>query len=276
MLKKLHIISQPFIHLIKKSLKEKVVKKRDVFIALAQLALLKRFRQRAPEVKIRLHPFCILSPDYETLSFLIKEKFVFEQYHFEETAESPVIFDCGSSIGISVLYFKSLCPNSEIYSFEPYPAAFDFLQKNISLNNLHNVHCYNLALSFENDEIDFFIPEENSFINAKTSKNNTIGYTHLQVPAKPLSQFLLLFPVVHLVKIDVEGSELEILQDLKKEVLKRNIVKKFIIEYHCSIHSKEQTLNDFLSVFEDNGYKCKFIKERNNEIKSDKLIMAYL
>jgi FkbM family methyltransferase len=127
----------------------------------------------------------------------------------------------------------------------PNPAAFDFLKMNVINNNLTNIHCYNLALSFKEASIDLFIPKQNSFINSKTTKNDKIAYNQISVSAKPLSEFLLPFEEVHLVKIDVEGSELDIMEDLKKEVLKRKIVKKFIIEYHASIHPEKATLNNF-------------------------------
>jgi hypothetical protein len=66
------------------------------------------------------------------------------------------------------------------------------------------------------------------------------------------------------------------MEDLKKEVLKRKIVKKFIIEYHASIHPEKATLNNFLTTFTSHGYLYKFIDGHNNKMEGDKLILAYL
>ncbi len=110
-MKKLLIILNPFIQLFKKSQKQKVIKRASVFIALAKLALFKRLHKSKKDVTVRIGKYIIASSDYDTLSFLLKEKFVDEQYYFKETNISPVIFDCGSSIGISVLYFKCLYPD---------------------------------------------------------------------------------------------------------------------------------------------------------------------
>ncbi len=275
-MKKLLITLYPFIKLFKNHQKENVITRGSVFITLVKLAFLKRLNKSTGKVNVRIGRFLLTSPDYETLSFLIKEKFVDEQYYFKETNLKPVIFDCGSSIGISVLYFKCLYQGSEIYSFEPNPAAFGFLKMNVINNNLTNIHCYNLALSFEEDTIDLFIPKQNSFINSKATKIDVAKYDQISVSAKSLSEFLLPLQEVHLVKIDVEGSELDIIEDLKKEVLKRRIVKKFIIEYHVSIHPDKATLNNFLTTFTNHGYLYKFIDEYKNEVKGDKLILAYL
>lgn len=276
MLEKLLITLDPFIKLGKTFNKKNIVKRRDIFIVLLKLALFKRFGQTRKEVTVRLPPFKVISPDYETLSFLVKEKFVYQQYYFEESNTSPIIFDCGSSIGISVLYFKNLYPGSVIYAFEPNPSAFYFLQHNVSSNNLTNTHCYNLALSNKKDTVDFFIPKERSFINAKTVQQDLTEFKVTRVSSVPLSEFLLTFSEVHVVKIDVEGSEVDIMEDLKMEVLKRKIVKKFIIEFHTGIHTKESTLHDFLATFTDSGYRWKFIKTQAKEKETDKLIMAYL
>jgi len=275
-MKKIRIILGPFIKILQNHPKQISIKRNSILITLVQLALLKRFDQSTKKVNVRIGKFRLTSPDYATLSFLIKEKFVDEQYYFKETNLKPVIFDCGSSIGISVLYFKSLYPNSVIYSFEPNPTAFDFLKANVNNNNLTDIHCYNLALSSEKESIELFIPEKNSFINAKTLKNDSNQSNKVTVAAKPLSLFLLHFAEVDLVKIDVEGSELDIIEDLKQEVLKRKIVKKFIIEYHASIYPEKATFDYFLTNFANNGYLYKFITVNGNEPDADKLIVAYL
>lgn len=275
-MRRLIITLYPFIKLLKKPRKKSVIRRGSVFITLVKLAFFKRLNKSAKKVNVRMGKLLLTSPDFETLSFLIKEKFVDDQYYFEEKNAHPIIFDCGSSIGVSVVYFKCLYPESEIYCFEPNPAAFDFLEMNIMNNNLTNIHCYNLALSSKEDSIDLSIPKQNSFINSKTTKNDITTFNKISVSAKSLSEFLLPLKKVHLVKIDVEGAELDIIKDLKKEVLKRKIVKKFIIEYHTSIHPEKATLNNFLTTFTNEGYLYEFIDGHNNKMEGDKLIVAYL
>src|SRR5215212_5702620 len=273
-MRRLIITLYPFIKLLRRHQKVSVIRRGSVFITLVKLAFFKRLNKSSRKVNVRMGKFLLTSPNYETLSFLIKEKFVDEQYYFKETNINPIIFDCGSSIGVSVLYFKCLYPGSEIYCFEPNPAAFDFLKMNVINNNLTNIHCYNLALSFKEASVDLFIPKCNAFINSKTTRNDIIAYNQISVSAKPLSDFLLPFKEVHLVKIDVEGSELDIMEDLKKEVLKRKIVKKFIVEYHASIHPEKAILNNFLTTFTNEGYLYKFTEGHNNKMEGDKLIVA--
>lgn len=275
-MKKLLIILHPFLKLVKGKVRQQILKRSNILITLIKIAFLKRLSKSKKKVSVKTGAFTLSSPDYNTLGFLLKEKFADEQYYFKETCDEPVIFDCGASIGISVLYFKCLYPDCEIYAFEPNPVAFDFLQENVNKNKLKNVHCYNLALSDKNGLIDFFIPQKNSLINAKTSQNDADQQERIRVQTKPLSDFLLTFTAVHLVKIDVEGSELEIMHDLNKEVLARKIVKRFIIEYHCSIHPDKKTIQNFLAYFTNNGYLYKVVAANKDASESDKLIVAWL
>jgi hypothetical protein len=57
--------------------------------------------------------------DYEALSYLYNEIFIDNSYYFAAENETPYIIDCGSNIGMSILYFKTLYPNSRILAFEP-------------------------------------------------------------------------------------------------------------------------------------------------------------
>jgi tRNA1(Val) A37 N6-methylase TrmN6 len=55
----------------------------------------------------------------------------------------PYIIDCGSHIGISIMFFKKHYPDSTILSFEPDPDIFQLLKKNITINKLNNVTLIN-------------------------------------------------------------------------------------------------------------------------------------
>ena len=78
---------------------------------------------------------------------ICKEIFVNEEYRFESKEESPYIIDCGSHIGLSILYFKYLYSKAKILGFEPNFENYKILQKNIKRNNLTGVKVINTALS---------------------------------------------------------------------------------------------------------------------------------
>jgi hypothetical protein len=61
----------------------------------------------------------------------LSEIFVQEVYCFQSAGAAPYILDCGSNIGLSVIYFKRRFPDARIVAFEPDPANAALLQRNL-------------------------------------------------------------------------------------------------------------------------------------------------
>ena len=59
---------------------------------------------------------------------------------------SNVIFDIGANTGLYGLVAKSINSSSKIYSFEPLPGVYRFLDKNIQENSF-DINSYELGLS---------------------------------------------------------------------------------------------------------------------------------
>ena len=53
-----------------------------------------------------------------------KELFRHETYKFLATKQAPKIIDCGTNIGMSIIYFKTLYPDASITAFEADPFIF--------------------------------------------------------------------------------------------------------------------------------------------------------
>ena len=49
-------------------------------------------------------------------------------YLFHTDKKQPLILDCGSNIGMSILFFKMLYPGARIIGFEPDPDTFEILR----------------------------------------------------------------------------------------------------------------------------------------------------
>jgi hypothetical protein len=60
---------------------------------------------------------------------LYKDIFIHRIYHFEAQRPDPLILDCGSNIGMSILYFKHIYPRARVIGFEPDPAIFPYLER---------------------------------------------------------------------------------------------------------------------------------------------------
>jgi len=205
-------------------------------------------------VSQKIGNYKIYAHSYGALYLLKKEIFEKREYQFLSKNNQPKIIDCGANIGMSVLFFKMLYPNSSILAFEPNPQAFEMLVKNIEENNLRNVTTINAALSNKNGLISFYQSNEPDSLRGSTNSVRG-GKNKYQVKTIKLSSYIDDFDI-DLIKMDVEGSEWEVLDDLK-EADKLRKCKQYLIEYHHNIMNEPSRLSTFLSSFEKMGYTYK-------------------
>ena len=196
--------------------------------------------------------FKVTPLDLRTLCTLFDEIFVEGSYYIDIDNEQPEIVDCGSNIGMAILFFKKLFPRCKVTAFEPDLQTFTTLLKNIAVNKLSDVKAYNVAVSNEEGEISFYsdpkVPGSGlmSIIDARSDMGNEI-----RVKTVKLSSYIS--REIDLLKLDVEGAENQVFQDLD-ESGKLALVKNMIIEYHHHMRANDDNLSYILSTLERNGF----------------------
>lgn len=231
----------------KYNFKEKLI----VFKILNALYFKSLFNKNKKEIVQNIFHFKVSANSYSTLSFLFKEIFISNDYFFQTANNEPVIIDCGANIGMSVLFFKFIYPNCSIVAFEPNPEAFYLLKKNVEQNNLENVKLYNLALSDKEGEIDFFVGNNEAILLASVIEERG-GNKVFKIKSDKLSNYL--DAKVDLIKMDIEGSENQVLNDLMATGT-ITIAENYIIEYHHRISKQKSSLSTFIRPFEDAAYE---------------------
>lgn len=199
--------------------------------------------------------FKISSFNYENIRFLFGEVFYKNEYFINIKKEKPIIFDCGANIGVATIFLKWIYPESEIYSFEPDRKTFELLKKNIEQNKLENVHLFNCAVSDKDGFIDFFNDEDKPGSLLMSTKKARTSKDVLQVKSVSLSSFMKSHNIenIDLLKVDIEGSEKDVFEDLNKNKL-IDAVSKIILEYHHNINGQKSELGYFLKIFEENNF----------------------
>ena len=204
--------------------------------------------------------FNISAYGYHTLFYLLYEIFLNGVYRFHSDSDRPSIVDCGANIGISALYFKYLYPDCKIYCFEPNPSVFKLLKANVKNNNLSGVELFNIAISDKESFLDFYVGgEKGSFIS---STNSSRGGTLIQVHSKRMSD-IFANQQLDLIKIDVEGSEWEIIKDLDSSK-QLGLSKQYIIEYHHNLTVNSARFGKFLDFFEKENFEYTMSAEYKN------------
>lgn len=221
--------------------------------------------------------YSIWGVNYQDLYYNIGEVFVRGDYYFRSTRINPVIFDCGSNIGISVLYFKLLYPKSKIYVFEPDKQIIVKLKKNIISNRLLDVAIYNCALGNKEGTSLLYKSKRLSSLTGTLIKKNVFARAK-KVKIKTLSSFLKKEKKIDFVKIDIEGEEYGVLQDLEREGVMARI-PEMVIEYHHNLGYEGMTLGSLLLIIEKGGFNYQIISwispiQQRNRFQ-DVLIYAY-
>ena len=200
--------------------------------------------------------------DSGSVNFLFQEVFLDQEYFIEEIPENSIIFDCGSNIGASIFYFKKISPNAQIFSFEANPNIFEILQENISSSGFQSVRLHPVALYNEETELTFYLGSKDKNLTGSILEGRG-GGEEIKVPTQKLSTYFKEFEKIDVVKIDVEGAEWHILEDLiSSECLEK--VDRYLIEYHLNMPDENGKLSKFLKEFEERGYqysiKAKYYK----------------
>jgi len=178
---------------------------------------------------------------------------------------NKIILDIGANEGYYTLFMKKYNPNANIIALEPIPKTYNILKKNVLGNKIKNVKLLKKALTDKTGKTVFeFVPEVSAISSTnmglqdrpwlEKSRIKTINVD--SVTLKELFQKFKL-DYVDILKLDVEGSELKILEN-SKDIL--NKIKKIVIEYH-SDELKEKCKNllinkGFKLVLEDKTSPC--------------------
>lgn len=199
----------------------------------------------------RLFGFTVKFFDYGMLLFLFEEIFIWKPYDFTAATDCPVIIDCGSNIGMSILYFKRLHPNCIIVGFEPDKITFELLKENVSRNRLQHVTLFNRAVSDTTGTINFYSDPGLPGSLAMTTRPERGLEARAQVETTPLSDHLS--GEIDFLKMDIEGSEECVLEDLARQN-KLKLVKEMVFEYHHHERPEKDTLAGVLATLERNGF----------------------
>lgn len=226
----------------------KKIKKRLIKQAPSKLDILLRM-PKYTQGKIDIDGAEIVYPDAISFAWTYREIFEKKVYYFKSETNSPVIIDCGANIGLSLIYFKKLYPDSKIIAFEPDPLIFNCLEKN-TLNLISGgVTLLQKGLWDDNKTISF--STEGSDAGRISEVTKTDSFHKREIQCVRLSDYI--HEDVDFLKIDVEGSELQILLDLSKS-LKIEKVKRMFIEYHSFINSA-QMLSVILQLLEKHKFR---------------------
>ncbi len=173
---------------------------------------------------------------------------VYGDLHELATVEHPIIIDIGAHIGTFAIYAALKSSTSTVYAFEPNPEVFKYLQKSVEGNHLESrVLPIEKAVAISDKNRTLFIDEVGGVSSSLFRRENRNLNEGVSVPCVTLRDIFKEYNITtcHLLKMNCEGAEYEILYNLPKELFNR--IDLMVIQWHRVEKHSPQELERFLS-----------------------------
>jgi FkbM family methyltransferase len=183
--------------------------------------------------------------------------------HIKSLKKKDVVIDIGANIGIitEILAKRGLT----VHSFEPNLLAFNKL-KSLS-KRYNNINCYNLAASSTNQRLKLFLHKDTDIKKRDLSqassllnnKPNVSQHLFDDIQAIDFAEFILsLNTKIELIKIDIEGYEIELINFLLDKKVLGNVKKIYVETHEKKFKDLIKPTNLLKERIKAEGYKNKF------------------
>lgn len=169
--------------------------------------------------------------------------------------------DIGANVGHHSLYMASFC--TQVHAFEPYEEVARAIDEKLLRNGLQHVQVHRVGLSDRDQVLDFYAPQgvntgTGTFVSTHEPQNNQL-VGQLRVTHADAYLAALDLPRIDLVKIDVEGFELNVLRGLAQTLQRfRPIV---MLELSDEVRRSLGSAADLMALFPP-GYRADVVHSR--------------
>ncbi len=177
-----------------------------------------------------------------------------------------VFYDVGANIGlISLLAAASTAVT--VHAFEPEPRNARHLRANAALNHLANLHVHELGLADREGTADLYVGGETGEGTHSMLAVSAVNRRAVKIPVMTGDRFSQQSnPIPDVVKIDVEGAEMDVLRGMDS-LLRRQAIRDLFIEIHPDrLASTGWNTHALLEWMRDRNYHSVWSQPRGEEI----------
>jgi FkbM family methyltransferase len=156
---------------------------------------------------------------------------IFLRRVYEVRPTDRVIVDAGGNVGLFSCYASWRAPQSQILTIEPFPTTVERLRTHLAENRLsERVTVLDRALTATPSEVVMALDTPSSQ-QKPVLQGTGQGKTVVRVPSVPLSEAVASLPQrIDLLKMDIEGSEFDVLLHTPRATLQR--FRRINVEHH--------------------------------------------
>ncbi|MDP4286114.1 MAG: FkbM family methyltransferase [Bacteroidota bacterium] len=194
-------------------------------------------------------------------------------FYIKNINEGNIVFDVGANIGeLTLLFSSAVGKRGQVHSFEPTPETFNKLSTIIKIANKKNVRLNNKAVAQHKGNADFNVYEE-EYSSWNTFAKRPLENYGIKI-APPLSIVVPVISIddycrenfiesIDLLKIDVEGAELNVLKGAERMFQEKKI-SQCVFEFGQTIFDMGNTITEFEDFFKLKGYKVYNVSKIQN------------
>ncbi len=204
-------------------------------------------------LKVEVHP------DRETISKRLRAIRVWQLqlslYLNGSLAPGETFVDVGANLGyFTVIAAEAVGRSGRVFAFEPEPDNFALLTRNLALNGFHHATCHKTAVSDREGLATLHRKPENKGAHSLVGEPGT--GEDLSVPVTTLDTALRDAGPVHMVKIDVQGTDLNVLLGMQELIASQDRPPRILMEFSpASLQALDPDLERFRAVVERFGYR---------------------
>lgn len=197
-----------------------------------------------------------------------KEVFFTDDYKFDQIQDEvlrlcsePVVIDVGANVGYLSAFTFTRFPSASVLSVEPLPKNLELLKRNRALNSSFNWSVFEGVLSGVDGQTEIQFDSSDDFSTSASMYGLDDGADKIQVQSLKLSSLLSSNELseVHILKLDCEGAEYDILYALSDDELNRIA---FITTETHQINSDKMNRDVLLKWLTDKGWKTQFTRSK--------------
>ncbi len=159
-----------------------------------------------------------------------------------------VFFDVGANIGIYTLIASEI-QSAKVFAFEPHPGTYKFLKINVNKNRRKNIKTFKVALGLENRLVSMTDYNDDS-INKIVASDSGSVIAHM-IRGDEFCKRQKVTPDI--IKIDTEGSELQVLYGFGENLKNASVVFIEINQNNSDINKriiiKHMLTNNFIGPY---------------------------
>ncbi|RKT01344.1 FkbM family methyltransferase [Chryseobacterium defluvii] len=177
-------------------------------------------------------------------------------------------FGIGEDISFDEAIIKKF--DCEVFAFDPTPKSINWVKNKTDLPA--QFHFFPFGIDDKSGNVEFMLPYNDSHVSGSVIKQKNVNEQKVvKVPMKCLSDIIrdLNHTSVDLLKMDIEGSEYKIIENILDTPLE---IKQILIEIHERFfeNGKDKT-QKLLSVLEQYGYKLFGVSDSMEELSFIKI-----